>query len=110
MIAMKSMSKKILYIEIILAILLFAIYIPVKMYGIAKKNNSKSVIKAETFPMEAYDCLEKAVKLNQRNPVYHLNLGLLHTFHRNDLLTDDFLQFNCSPIPDSTIYEFEKDI
>lgn len=102
------MSKKILYIEIILAILSFAIYIPEKMHRNAERNNSKAVYKVDTFSEEAYDCLEKAVKLNQRNPVYHLNLGLLHTFHRNDLLTNDFLQFNCSPIPDSTIYEFEK--
>jgi len=105
---MKCLNRKILYIETVLAVLSFGIFVPVEMHRIAERYNSKAVRKAESSPEEAFRYLEKAVKLNPRNPVCHLNLGLLLSSESDNLSLDGFLQGNYSSMPDSVVSEFEK--
>lgn len=102
------MKFKIIYIEAVLALLSIALCIPLLRDSVGGRNNRKAVLKAESNPQEARALLNKALRCNPSNPIYHLNFGLLNASCQNGMSIETILQHRIVSIPDSTIVAFEN--
>lgn len=103
-------SKFLPWIAGVIAVLTFAASIPFCRYSLAEWHNKKAVRIYNRAPEEAMVHLEKAVRLNRRNPVYHLNLGLSYMNKVSDMALDSFLMQEKIDLPDSAVSCFENSV